>query len=144
MSYLNIVDIQVFAESKMVKKSLLVFIVLLAACDGGPGERDPNPLHLPPQGFIGDSAKGEKLYSQNCLACHGTNGVGTNQGPPLIDNTYNPRHHADLAFHLAVRNGVRSHHWKFGDMKPVPNLSPEDVEHIVQYVRAVQRKAGIN
>jgi mono/diheme cytochrome c family protein len=83
------------------------------------------------------------LYDQNCQVCHGKNGLGTNQGPPLVNNIYNPRHHADLAFHLAVRNGVRSHHWKFADMKPIPNLSPEDVEHIVQYVRKIQRKSGI-
>jgi mono/diheme cytochrome c family protein len=127
----------------MIKKLSLVFLLVLSACDGGPGQRDPNPLHLPPQGFVGDAVKGEKLYSQNCLGCHGSNGLGTNQGPPLVNKTYNPRHHADLAFHLAVRNGVRSHHWKFGDMKPIPNLSPEKVEHIVQYVRAIQRNAGI-
>ena len=127
----------------MIKILSLVFLMLISACDGGPGGRDPNPLHLPPQGFVGDSVMGEKLYSQNCLVCHGTNGLGSNQGPPFVAKTYNPRHHADLAFHLAVRNGVRSHHWNFGDMKPIPNLSPEDVGHIVQYVRAIQRKSGI-
>jgi mono/diheme cytochrome c family protein len=127
----------------MINKLSLVFLFLLSACDGGPGETDPNPLHLPPQGFVGDSVKGKVLYDQNCQVCHGKNGLGTNQGPPLVNNIYNPRHHADLAFHLAVRNGVRSHHWKFGDMKPIPNLSPEDVEHIVQYVRKIQRKSGI-
>jgi len=127
----------------MIKKLSLVFLFLLSACDGGPGEGGSNPLHLPPQGFVGDSIKGKALYARNCQACHGNNGLGTNQGPPLVHNIYNPRHHADLAFHFAVRNGVRSHHWKFGDMKPIPILSPEDVGHIVRYVREIQRKAGI-
>ena len=127
----------------MIKKLSLIILVLLAACDGGPGERDSNPLHLPPEGFIGDSITGEALFSQNCLACHGNGGLGTNQGPPLVHKVYNPGHHADLSFHLAVKNGVPAHHWKFGDMKPVPGLSPEDVGHIVQYVRAIQRKSGI-
>jgi cytochrome c len=127
----------------MIKKLSLVFIFLLAACDGGSGERDPNPLHLPPQGFVGDSIKGKALYYKNCQVCHGENGLGTNHGPPLVNNIYNPRHHADLAFHFAARNGVRSHHWKFGDMEPIPNVSPEDVGHIVTYVRELQRKAGI-
>ena len=120
-----------------------MLLVLLAACDGGPGTRDPNPLHLPPQGFVGDSIKGNNLYNQNCLACHGNAGLGSNQGPPLVHKTYNTRHHADLAFHLAVKNGVPAHHWNFGNMNPIAGLSPEDVGHIVQYVRAIQRKSGI-
>ena len=127
----------------MKNKLFLILFLVLSACDGGPGTSDSNPLHLPPQGFIGDSITGETLYSQNCLACHGNAGLGTNQGPPLVHKTYNPGHHADLAFHLAVNNGVPSHHWKFGDMKPIPGLSPEDVGHIVQYIRAIQRKSGI-
>jgi hypothetical protein len=28
-------------------------------------------------------------------------------------------------------------------MKPIPKVSPEDVAHIVQYVRKIQRKSGI-
>jgi mono/diheme cytochrome c family protein len=127
----------------MIKKVSFMFFILLSACDGGSGNRDPNPLHLPPQGFVGDSIKGENLYAQNCQSCHGTNGLGTNQGPPLVNKIYNSSHHADLAFHLAVKNGVHSHHWKFGDMKSIPGLSPEAVQHIVQYVREIQRKSGI-
>jgi mono/diheme cytochrome c family protein len=128
----------------MIKMLTPVFLLLLSACDGGPGEKNANPLHLPPQGFVGDSIKGNQLYSHNCLGCHGINGLGTGQGPPLAHNTYNPRHHADLAFHLAVKNGVRSHHWKFGDMQPIAHLSPKEVAHIIQYVREVQRNSGIN
>ena len=129
----------------MIKQLSFTFIllILLSACDGGPGEKDSNPLHLPPQGFVGDSVKGKEQYFLNCQSCHGMNGLGTNQGPPLVHKTYNSSHHADLAFHLAVKNGVRSHHWKFGDMKPIPNLSPENVAHIVRYVRVIQRKSGI-
>jgi len=127
-----------------MKTSLLLALVfLLSACDGAPGGKNSNPLHLPPQGFVGDSITGETIYTQNCLACHGNAGLGTNQGPPLVHKTYNPRHHADLAFHLAVKNGVTAHHWKFGNMKPIAGLSPEDVGHIVQYVRAIQRRSGI-
>ena len=129
----------------MIKKLSFTFIpfILLSACDGGPGEIDSNPLHLPPEGFVGDSVIGKEQYVLNCQSCHGTNGFGTNQGPPLVNKVYNPSHHANLTFHLAVKNGVRSHHWKFGDMKPIPNLSPENVAHIVRYVREIQRKSGI-
>ena len=31
-----------------------------------------------------------------------------------------------LAFQLAVANGVRAHHWKFGDMAPVKEVTPDD------------------
>lgn len=117
--------------------------LLLSACDGPPGGRDANPFHLPPEGFVGSIAKGADSYSQNCQSCHGAGALGTNQGPPLVHKTYNPSHHADLAFHLAVKNGVRSHHWQFGDMKPMPGVSPEAVGNIVAYVRDIQRKAGI-
>jgi mono/diheme cytochrome c family protein len=127
----------------MVNKLALPLLFLLSACDGGTGEKDSNPLHLPPQGFVGDSIQGEALYSKNCQICHGAIGGGTKQGPPLVNKIYNPRHHADLAFNLAVKNGVRSHHWKFGDMEPLPDVSPEDVGHIVAYVRELQRNAGI-
>ena len=57
----------------MMKKLSFMFFILLAACYGGPGERDPNPLHLPPQGFVGDSIQGKTLYSLNCQVCHGSN-----------------------------------------------------------------------
>ena len=122
---------------------LLLFAFLLSACDGSPSKRSENPFHLPPQGFVGDSVKGELLFQQNCQICHGKKGRGTNQGPPLVDNIYNSSHHANLAFNLAVKNGVRSHHWRFGDMKPIPDVSPIMIGHITQYVRKLQRQAGI-
>lgn len=50
---------------------------------------------------------------------------------------------ADIAFQLAVKNGVRAHHWQFGDMAPVPQVTPDDVAHITAHVRAEQRKVGI-
>ena len=122
---------------------LLLLTILVSACEGDYNNRDSNPLHLPPQGFVGNSTEGAKLFQQNCQSCHGIKGQGTTQGPPLVHNTYNSRHHANLAFNLAVKNGVRSHHWKFGDMKPLPDVSPEMVEHIIQYIRKLQKQTGI-
>ena len=118
-------------------------IFLISACDSNSGKRDANPFHLPPEGFVGDVNKGATLFRQNCLLCHGKSGNGSNQGPPLVHKIYNSSHHADLAFHLAVKNGVRRHHWRFGDMPPLPELTPQDVGHIVVYVRGLQRRAGI-
>jgi len=60
-----------------------------------------------------------------------------------VDPVYRPGHHADLAFHFAVRDGVKQHHWPFGDMPPQPGVTPEQVGHAIACVRALQRQAGI-
>ena len=88
-------------------------------------------------------ATGEASYEANCAACHGTRGLGTEQGPPLVDIIYEPNHHADMAFFMAVDRGVRAHHWQFGDMPPLPNVTNEQVEAIVEYIRFLQRQVGI-
>lgn len=98
---------------------------------------------LPSAGLVADPVKGRFLYQQNCASCHGATLKGSDKGPPFLHRVYVPSHHSDLAFQLAVKNGTRAHHWQFGDMKPVPGLTPDDVAHITAYVRAEQRKAGI-
>lgn len=56
---------------------------------------------------------------------------------------YEPGHHADGAFFLAAARGVRQHHWSFGDMPAVPDVTPQEVAAIIAYVRALQRANGI-
>lgn len=90
-----------------------------------------------------DVHKGEGLFKANCLRCHGDRGVGTTQGPPLVHKIYEPNHHADMAFQRAAANGVRAHHWQFGDMPKIDGVTPQDVEEIIRYVRWLQRQAGI-
>lgn len=116
---------------------------ILVACNDMDPEQRRRAMHLPPAGFKGNAEQGRALFNQYCAACHGQGGLGTQQGPPLVHQTYRPAHHADLTFHMAVRDGVRPHHWNFGDMKPVPDVTPEATEHIVAHVRRVQRRAGI-
>ena len=88
---------------------------------------------------------GRRAFEAACATCHGENAAGQ-QGvaPPLIHKIYEPSHHADMAFQLAVQNGVRAHHWRFGDMPPVEGLTRADVASIVTYVREVQRENGID
>lgn len=86
---------------------------------------------------------GEALFDQKCAVCHGQRAAGSPQGPPLVHRYYEPGHHSDMAFLLAVRRGVRAHHWRFGNMPPVPGLSDADVRAIIDYVRALQRAKGI-
>ena len=87
-------------------------------------------------------AEGEVLYAANCAECHGADLRGTDRGPSHLSEVYEPDHHADGAFLLAVQAGSRAHHWPFGDMPPIEGLIPEDVEAIVAFVREQQRIKG--
>ena len=88
-------------------------------------------------------ARGEAAFVASCAECHGIGAAGTEKGPPLAHIVYEPNHHGDMSFRLAVRSGVRAHHWRFGDMPPQPQVAPADVEEIIRYVRWVQRQRGI-
>ncbi|WP_454062194.1 c-type cytochrome [Candidatus Nitrospira salsa] len=87
--------------------------------------------------------KGEDLFNDNCARCHGPQGSGTNQGPALVHKIYEPNHHADFAFQRAAAQGVRAHHWKFGNMPKIESVTPEDVTEIIRYIRWLQQQAGI-
>lgn len=99
--------------------------------------------------FVGSVAcaspqpQGERLFTENCARCHGEKADGTHLGPPLVHRLYEPGHHPDFSFHNAVKNGVISHHWEFGDMPPVPGLSEPEVTQIIAHVRNLQRDGGI-
>lgn len=86
---------------------------------------------------------GKQLFDRSCANCHGENARGSEKGPPLVHKTYHPSHHADIAFELAVRRGVRAHHWLFGDMPPQPAVPTVEVSQITQYVRELQKANGI-
>jgi mono/diheme cytochrome c family protein len=88
---------------------------------------------------------GKRAFEAVCADCHGANAAGQNGvAPPLVHKTYEPSHHGDYAFLAAVQNGVRSHHWDFGDMPPIEGLTEADVANVVAYVRALQRENGID
>ncbi|WP_212523627.1 cytochrome c [Actibacterium sp. MT2.3-13A] len=87
---------------------------------------------------------GRKAFEANCATCHGPDGSGRqDSGPPLIHKIYEPGHHADIAIVMAAQRGVKSHHWRFGDMAPVPGLTERELGSIVVYIREVQRANGI-
>jgi mono/diheme cytochrome c family protein len=122
-------------------RSAVVFAVLplLVTCEGRPAVRsDFHPGPVP-----AEFADGERLYDDNCARCHGALGAGTDTGPPLVDIVYEPNHHADIAFQRAVALGVPAHHWRFGNMPPVPGVDETAVGRITAYVRWLQRAAGI-
>jgi cytochrome c len=98
-----------------------------------------------PAQFTEQEQMGERAYEAKCAACHGANGQGQDGvAPPFVHRIYEPNHHGDMAFVLATQNGVRAHHWSFGDMPAVEGVTVSDVSNIVAYVRALQRENGIN
>ncbi len=119
--------------------------VLLCALSAAPacsqGESAPKAVAI---GAVpAELQTGETKFKANCMACHGAGGVGTSQGPPLVHKIYEPNHHGDAAFQRAAANGVKAHHWEFGNMPKIDGVTPDDVDQIVKYVRWLQKQAGI-
>ncbi len=132
-----------FSRRQLPVMLLAVLVLPLTACGKGDPEKIRQNLHLPKPGYVADAERGREVFADKCAVCHGKSGQGTRQGPPLIHQTYRPGHHPDMAFHLAVKDGVRQHHWNFGDMPPLQGVTPEQVSDIVAYIRAAQKQAGI-
>ncbi|MEH6497578.1 MAG: cytochrome c [Pseudomonas marincola] len=101
-----------------------------------------SPAASPAVTVAGDEL-GQQLFKDNCAACHGVNGTGSENGPPFMHKIYEPNHHGDMAFQLAAKNGVRAHHWKFGNMPPVAGVTEREVAEITKFIRKLQKANGI-
>ncbi|WP_071675634.1 c-type cytochrome [Nioella nitratireducens] len=98
-----------------------------------------------PSELSSEAQIGQRVFEAACADCHGINAAGQNGvAPPLVHITYEPNHHSDQSFLMAVRNGVRSHHWNFGNMPTIDGLTNGDVRAIIQYIRELQRENGIS
>ena len=113
--------------------------IVLAGCGtSSPDQEQP--------ATITDSAlveAGDALYQASCAACHGADLRGTANGPSHLSIVYEPNHHGDAAFLLAVQRGAPAHHWEFGNMPPIDGLSNDDVLAIIAFVRDAQRTEGV-
>ena len=108
--------------------------------EGGPIVQVQLPDELSQQ-----AALGKNIFEAKCSECHGENAAGQNGvAPPLVHKIYEPSHHSDMAFVLAAQNGVRAHHWNFGNMPKIEGLTQGDVKMVAAYVRELQRANGIN
>lgn len=111
-----------------------VVAVVAAGIDSGRSGSTPlSPL----------AATGGAAFDQNCASCHGVNGTGSDKGPPLLHDIYNPGHHNDESFFRAASQGTPRHHWNFGDMPPQSKVSRQDMTAIVRYIRELQEANGI-
>lgn len=99
-----------------------------------------------PAALSAQAQQGKTYYTAVCASCHGADAAGQEGiAPPLVHRIYEPSHHGDMAFVLAARNGVRAHHWPFGDMPPVEqSLTDGELAAIITYVRELQRANGIS
>jgi mono/diheme cytochrome c family protein len=119
----------------------VIMAVVIVGCGSGGATAPPTSVVAVP--VPTEFVRGEQLFNANCSVCHGEQARGTQQGPPLVHKLYEPSHHADVTFLLAVRGGVRQHHWQFGNMLPLPAVTDEQVKDITAYIRLLQRQAGI-
>ncbi len=129
-----------------IARLALIFLTALSA----PASWGQRISALPPSSFgitmptlSAQAAAGQKAFDATCASCHGRFATGTDKGPPFLHDIYNPGHHADEAFLRAVRQGVRQHHWRFGDMPAQPQVSDAQLTQIVRYVRELQQANGI-
>ncbi len=128
------------ARKASARAGLAVWLLvagLSSACTDGSATQDT--AAVPPELRVG-----EAKFKANCARCHGERGAGTDHGPPLVHRIYEPNHHPDITFQRAAANGVRAHHWNFGNMPKIDGVTPEDVDQITRYIRWLQRQAGIN
>ena len=138
MNQTNLINETVRTSRKIWITIILLVLSALPACSQS--ETKPKGAAAPAPA---DLQVGEQKFMANCAVCHGAGGAGTSQGPPLVHKIYEPNHHGDAAFQRAAANGVKAHHWQFGDMPKIEAVKPDDVDQIVRYVRWLQKQAGI-
>lgn len=98
-----------------------------------------------PETLTANAEIGKRIFDVKCAACHGANAAGQNGvAPPLIHKIYEPSHHGDFAFIRAAQNGVRAHHWGFGNMPPIDGVTEGEIKMVTTYIRELQRANGIN
>jgi len=126
-------------QTGIFKTSLAVLTAALLVISCGPDDTK----RTRPAGFVPNLALGERLYEDHCSHCHGKQGRGTHQGPPLVHDYYKPSRLPDLQFYAVVKQGVDQRHWRYGRMPPTKDLTSNNVVHIIAYVPQEQRRAGI-
>ena len=124
---------------------VVILLNVLGGPDGAPAQADEHivEIRMPAQlSLMADLGGG--VFNGACAECHGKNAVGTDKGPPLIHKIYEPSHHSDFSFVRAVKQGVRQHHWPYGNMPPQPGITDEETLAIIEFIREVQRENGIH
>lgn len=137
-----------FAKLREVKITnwigfVFLTLIMIGTLTGCKGEEEKPLKSLSTSVVPAEFEKGEVAFNSYCAECHGEKGSGSKEGPSFIDKIYKPNHHGDMSFLLAVKNGVRAHHWRFGNMPKILGVTEKEVKEIVEYVRWLQRDAVI-
>lgn len=131
-------------------RRFVFFLLLGAAMAGTAAAQDGMVAVQKPAQLSPLAEQGRIAFGKTCAQCHGdwgqgvSNGGNAKQGPPLIHRIYESSHHGDMAFLVAMAQGTRQHHWRFGNMPPQPSVGREDALAIIRFVREVQKANGID
>lgn len=90
----------------------------------------------------GDVALGKKVYTANCMACHGDKGDG--KGPAAVALTPKPTNFQDPAFWQGKDDAALKASIKAGrpgtSMAPFPQLGEADLANLIVYLRTFEKK----
>jgi mono/diheme cytochrome c family protein len=117
---------------------VLALTFVLSACGGD------DPVAAPPESVVplAADADGASVYQARCASCHGEDLRGTDKGPSQLSIVYEPNHHGDESYRSAIRNGVAQHHWGFGNMPAVEDITDDQIERVITYIRTQQQELG--
>ena len=117
---------------------VLALTFVLSACGGD------DPVAAPPESVVPltADADGASVYQARCASCHGEDLRGTDKGPSQLSIVYEPNHHGDESYRSAIRNGVAQHHWGFGNMPAVEDITDDQIERVITYIRTQQQELG--
>ncbi len=124
--------------ASMLADLVVVLTVVLSAC----GSDDP--VAAPPETLVplAAEADGATIYQARCASCHGEDLRGTDKGPTQLSIVYEPNHHGDESYRSAIRNGAPQHHWSFGNMPAVEDITDDQIEQVITYIRTQQQELG--
>jgi len=106
------------------------FVLALVLLVGGCATVDPTLTPV---------EQGRQLYDRYCAECHGPRGIGTQEGPSLLDPRYFADQTDDTAFLVSTTEGVEATDTRFDGMAPIPAVSHSEVARITLYIRELQR-----
>lgn len=87
---------------------------------------------------------GRKVINARCAECHGVDGTGgSKKGPPMLHPMYREAVYPDYHFKRVVREGKAEKNWRFGPMPAIPDISDDDLDAVVAFVREVQKATNV-